>query len=146
MKILVDADACPVKEIIIEIAKKFNIDVNMYFDESHIINFEYSKNIVVASGKDSADFKIVNDSNDGDIVVTNDYGLASMALAKKTFCIDFYGKIIDENNIDILMMKRYLNQKQLKKHKRIKGPAKRTYENDEKFKEIFLNLIKKRTI
>ena len=82
MKILVDADACPVKEIIVRQAKKRGIPVVMLLDTSHILNDGYSKVITVDKGRDSVDIRLANLLEAGDIVVTQDFGVAALALGK----------------------------------------------------------------
>lgn len=141
MKILVDADACPVKDIIIRIAKEKNLKVLMFIDESHVLKSDYAEIIQVAKGPDVADFRLVNQAEDGDIVVSSDYGLASMALAKKAKVITFNGKILNEYNIDALMMQRHMVKKNVRAGKRVRGPKKRTQENDLHFEKNFINII-----
>jgi|Wag4MinimDraft_11_1082651.scaffolds.fasta_scaffold13784_1 uncharacterized protein YaiI (UPF0178 family) len=141
MKILVDADACPVKDIIINLSKEKNLRVLMFIDESHVLKSDYAEVIQVAKGPDVADFRLVNQVEDGDIVVSSDYGLASMALAKKAKVITFNGKILNEYNIDALMMQRHMVKKNVRAGKRVKGPKKRTSENDSNFEKNFRSLI-----
>jgi uncharacterized protein YaiI (UPF0178 family) len=141
MKILVDADACPVKDIIIKIAKENNLKVLMFIDESHVLKSDYAEVIQVAKGPDVADFRLVNQVEDGDVVVSSDYGLASMALAKNARVITFNGKILNEYNIDALMMQRHMVKKNLRAGKRVRGPKKRTSENDFHFEKNFKSLI-----
>ena len=86
MKILIDADGCPVTKIAIKIAQKFNIKVIIFCDTSHQFNFDDVKVITVDKGSDSADFALVNAASEKDIVITQDYGLAAMALSKKRDC------------------------------------------------------------
>ena len=62
MKILVDADACPVKEIIEKVAKQKNIEVVMYIDSSHILSSDYSKIVTISKGRDAVDLALINDS------------------------------------------------------------------------------------
>ena len=90
MKILVDADACPVKSIIVNIAKKENIPVIMFFDTSHCYNDGYSLVKTVDKGPDSVDFAIINCIDKGDICITQDYGLAVMAMSKLSLIHIFF--------------------------------------------------------
>ena len=142
MKILVDADACPVKDIIIKIAKEHNLKVIMFIDESHVLKSDYAEVIQVAKGPDVADFRLVNQVETGDIVVSSDYGLASMALAKNGKVITFNGKVLNEFNIDALMMQRHMVKKNVRAGKKVRGPKKRTLENDQNFEKNFTTLIK----
>jgi len=79
MNILVDADACPVKEIIVRLAKKQKVPVIMLTDTSHLLDDGYSKVITVDKGRDSADIRLVNLAGSGDIVVAQDFGVADGA-------------------------------------------------------------------
>ena len=139
MRILVDADACPVKKIIAELAKKNDIKVIMFFDNAHVYEDGYSKVYIIDKGADSVDYFLINRALPNDIVVTGDYGLASMALAKKTFPISPRGLIYNEDNIMGLLSQRAMSQK-LRKHKNLKGPKKRVSNDDEKFRKS-LNII-----
>ena len=141
MRILVDADACPVKEIILEIAKEKHIDLYMYFDSSHIYSDDYSKVIIVDKSKDSVDLKIINDLKENDIVVTQDYGLASIVISKDAKAINNNGLIFKEDNIDKLLFERFLGLKSRKANIKTKNMKKRNSKMDENFKENFLKLI-----
>ncbi len=142
MKILVDADACPVKEIIIKIAKEFKLEVYMFIDTSHILEDDYAKVTTVDKANDSADFALANKTNEGDIAITNDYGLASMLLAKKSIVINFNGIAYTSENIDRLLFERHISKKV-----RLSGGGralphakKRTKEDDLKFETRFKHL------
>lgn len=139
--IYVDADSCPTKELILKIAKKHNIDVHMFFDTSHIYEDGYSKVTIVDKGFDSVDYAIVNLLNPGDILVTNDYGLAAMALAKKAYVIDNNGLIYTKDNITELLSKRAQSQKE-RKYKNVRGPKKRKEKDDLAFEDSLSSLIK----
>ena len=143
MKILVDADACPVKDIIKKTAAKYKIPVIAVCDNSHEINIAGWEVITVDKQADSADFKIIGLLSYGDIVITGDYGLASMALAKRAYVLSFTGKEYNADNIDILLMQRHINKKTMKSGGRVKGPKKRTAENDSDFEKAFELLINK---
>lgn len=141
MRVLVDADACPVKNIILEETKKYNIDVYMYFDNSHIYNDEYSKVIIVDKSKDSVDLKIINDLDNNDIVVTQDYGLASIVISKNAKAINNNGLIFTQDNIDKLLFERFLSAKNRKAKIKTKNMKKRNKKMDDNFRKNFLKLI-----
>ena len=143
MKILVDADACPVKSIIVNLAKKYNIEVVMFSDTSHIIEDGYSKIVVVDKSNDSADIRLINNLEKSDIVVTQDYGVASMALGKGASAINQNGLIYSNENIDMLMFERFLSSKSRRAGMRTKGPKKRIEKDNEKFTIQFEKLINK---
>lgn len=92
MKIFVDADACPVVDIVEDIATKYNIPVTLLCDTNHVLTSDYSEVIVVGAGADAVDYKLISICHRGDIVVTQDYGVAAMALGKGSFAIHQSGK------------------------------------------------------
>ena len=137
--ILVDADSMPVKDIIIELAQKYNTRVRMYFDSSHIYQSDYAEVRIVEKGKDSVDFYILNDIADNDIIITQDYGLACIALTKRVTVITQNGLIINEFNINSLLEGRYIRAKS---RERIKGPRKRTSQNNSAFYNTLETILK----
>ena len=141
MKILVDADACPVKEIILEIAKKFDIPVTMVTDTSHIMNNMPCETITVDKGHDSADLAIANRTSKGDIAVTQDYGLACLLMAKGAHIVNQNGFIYTDDNIDELLMRRHVSAKQRRSGKRCGKIKARTAEDDERFRNCLEKLI-----
>lgn len=142
MKILVDADACPVKNIIVRIAKQNNIPVIMLIDTSHVIDDGYSEVIVVDKGSDAVDFSLVNKVSGGDIVITQDYGVAAMALSRGAKVINQNGLVYSDQNIEKLLFERHISQKVRRSGGRTAGPRKRNKEDDMKFEEAFKVLIK----
>lgn len=142
VKILVDADACPVKQIIVRLAKEQNIPVIMFIDTSHVLNDGYSEVIVLDKARDSVDIALANKTSKGDIVVTQDYGVAAMVLPKGAKAINQNGLIYTDHNIDKLLFERHLGQKVRKSGGRTSGPRKRTKEDDENFEMAFRNILK----
>lgn len=145
MKIFVDADACPVVDIVEDIATKYNIPVTLLCDTNHVLTYDYSEVIVVGAGADAVDYKLISICHRGDIVVTQDYGVAAMALGKGAFAIHQSGKWYTNENIDQMLMERHLNKKARRASSRnhIKGPRKRTEEDDQRFAESFEKLLRK---
>lgn len=137
--IWVDADACPVVGIVERIAKKYDIPVTLLCDTNHVLESVYSEVIVVGAGADAVDYKLISLCHKGDIVVSQDYGVAAMALGKGAYAIHQSGKWYTNDNIDRMLMERHLNKKARrtsgKNH--IKNPRKRTSEDDEHFRESF---------
>lgn len=111
MKIFVDADACPVVDIVEDIATKYNIPVTLLCDTNHVLTSDYSEVIVVGAGADAVDYKLISICHRGDIVVTQDYGVAAMALGKGAYAIHQSGKWYTDENIDQMLMERHLNKK-----------------------------------
>lgn len=144
MRVFIDADACPVVSIVENISKKYNIPVTLLCDTNHVLTSEYSEVIVVGAGADAVDYKLISICHKGDIVVSQDYGVAAMALGKGAFAIHQSGKWYTNDNIDQMLMERHLNKKARRNsHKNyIKGPKKRTEEDDERFTQSFEKMIK----
>lgn len=142
MRIFIDADGCPVVDLTVKIAVENDIECTIICDTSHEFNKIGAKTLVVEKGSDSADFKIVNCVSCGDIVVTQDYGLAAMCLSRKAVPISQDGMIYNENNIDRLLFTRYISKKIRNSGGRLKGPSKRTSDKDEAFESALIQIIK----
>ncbi|WP_290459622.1 YaiI/YqxD family protein [Romboutsia ilealis] len=143
MKILIDADGCPVVDIAINLGKKYNIKTVIMCDTSHIINKVGVKTVTLSKGSDSVDFALVNKVSKDDIIITQDYGLAAMVLSKGGYPINQNGLIYSDKNIDQLLFTRHLSKKIRNSGQRTKGPKKRTKDDDIKFKEGLIYLIEK---
>ena len=143
MQIFVDADACPVVRIVEEIAEKYHIRTTLLCDTNHVLNSDYSEVIVVGAGADAVDYKLISLCHKGDIVVSQDYGVAAMALGKGAYAIHQSGKWYTDANIDQMLMERHMAKKarNAKKKHHLKGPAKRTAEDDLHFEESLRRLI-----
>ena len=143
MRILVDADACPVIGIVERIAKAHGIPVTLLCDTNHVLKSDYSDVKVISTGADAVDFALINLCERADVVVTQDYGVAAMALGKGAYAIHQSGKWYTNENIDQMLMERHLNKKARrasgKNH--LKGPRKRTAEDDEHFRASFEKMI-----
>lgn len=142
MRILIDADGCPVVDLTVRLAKKYGIECTILCDTSHEFNRDGAKTVVVEKGADSVDFKIVNLVGKGDIVVTQDYGLAAMCLAREAIPVSQNGLVYTDKNIDQLLFTRYVSKKIRNAGGRIKGPSKRTPEQDKAFESALERLIK----
>jgi len=141
MRILVDADACPVKQIIVRLAKEKNVPVTMLIDTSHELNDGYSTVITVDKQADSVDFALMGLLGREDIVVTQDYGLAAMVIGKGAKAVNQNGLIFSDANMDKLLMERHIGGKIRRGGGRTKGPAKRTKEDDARFAAAFERLL-----
>ena len=141
MQILVDADACPVKQIIVRLAKQHNIPVTMLIDTSHELSDGYSKIITVDKQADSVDYALMGLLTRDDIVVTQDFGLAAMVIGKGARALNQNGLIFTDENMDKLLMERHIGQKIRRGGGRTKGPAKRTKEDDIRFETAFEQLL-----
>lgn len=141
MKILVDADACPVKEIIRKTAKKYGIPITMLSDTSHVLEDGYSTIITVDKGRDSADFRLVNLIEPGDLVVTQDFGVAAMSLSRGASALNQNGMAYSDGNMDRLLFERALGQKVRRAGGRMGKNKKRTADDDASFERELVRLI-----
>ena len=132
-KVLIDADGCPVVDQTIAAARRFGLDVILLCDTSHEMYREGAETVTVSKGPDAVDFVLVNRVKKGDIVVTQDYGLAAMVLAKQGYPIDQNGRMYSAENIDQLLHGRHIAKKIRQGGGRMKGPKKRKPEDNEKF-------------
>jgi len=142
-QVLIDADACPVAALAERLAQRHGLPCTLLCDEHHLLFSDYSRVQVVASGADAVDFALVNLCRAGDVVVTQDYGVAAMALGKGAWAIHQSGRLYTHENIDQLLMERHLARKARTdrgKHHR-KGPARRTREDDLRFEQAFDQLL-----
>ena len=143
MKILIDGDGCPVIDLVIKIAKEFNIDVIIMCDTSHTFNKEGAKTMVFSKGADSVDFALINFVQKEDIVITQDYGLAAMAINKASYVINQNGLVYTNDNIDMLLYNRHMSKKIRNNGGRVKGPKKRSKEDNINFEKTLTEVCTK---
>lgn len=141
MKIIIDGDACPGISIIERVAKDSDISVIIYCDINHFLQSEYSEVKIVDSGFQSVDMYVMNATKEGDIVVSQDYGVAAICLSKKAKVINPKGYIYNEKNIDRLLEERHISQKIRKGGGRTSNPKKRTEEDDLRLERNLIKLI-----
>ena len=140
--IYIDADACPVTNIAEEIARRHGIPVTILCDTNHVMYSDYSTVKLIGAGADAVDLALINLCKAGDIVITQDYGVAALALGKGALAVHQSGKCFTDDNIGGLLMDRHLAKKARRSGKHhLKGPAKRTEEDDRRFAESFERLI-----
>ncbi len=146
MKIFVDADACPVKEAIMDITARMRLEVVFvvstasYFDRGWRV-----EKILVDSFPQAVDIAIINRVETGDVVVTQDYGLASLILGKGGQAISPRGYVFHDKNIDRLLQQRHVRQEARKAGARMKGPKKRSKEDETRFCKNFAHLLESLT-
>ena len=141
MTIFIDADGCPVVDIIVKLSTKANKDCIIICNTSHVFNKPPAKTITVSKGDDSVDFVLVNMVKAGDVVITQDYGLAAMCLSRGAIPISQNGLTYTNKNIDALLMQRHTAKKIRMAGGRLKGPAKRTPEQDRAFEVALRGLL-----
>jgi len=144
MKILIDADGCPVVDVAVRISQEHHIECLILCDTSHILEKDGATTLTFSKGADSVDFALVNRVSPGDIVVTQDYGLAAMCLSKNAVVINQDGNEYTSENIDTLLLARHTAKKIRNSGGRLKGPKKRSAVQDEAFKTILAYLLEHR--
>ena len=144
MMVYVDADACPVVRETIETAKRHGVPVVLLCDTNHVLDSDYATVAVIGAGADAVDFALVNRVKKGDIAVTQDYGVAAMALSRGAHPIHQSGMWYTTENIDRLLAERHMHKKARMAHAKhhLKGPKKRTAEDDERYAESLERLIR----
>lgn len=141
MKILIDGDGCPVIDLALEIARRYAIEVIIFCDTSHHIEKVGAVTKMVTKGSDAVDFMLVNEAQAEDVVVTQDYGLAAMVLAKKAQAINQNGLIFSDDNLSSLLFSRHVAKEVRRQGGRTKGPKKRDAKQNEAFKASFTKLL-----
>lgn len=141
MRILVDADGCPVTDIAEDVARLHKTACIIICDSAHVFKSDYSKIITTDIGTDSTDFTLANMTENGDIVVTQDYGLAAMCLAKGARAINQNGIIYSDRNMDALLFTRHVSKKARRAGFRTKGQKKRTAEQNEIFRKALISML-----
>lgn len=146
MKLYIDADACPVTDIAIELCRRYGVACVLLCDTSHVMEKEGAQTVIVDKGADSADFALVNRIEAGDIAVTQDYGLAAMCLAKKAVPISQNGFVYNDDNIGALLEARHAAKKYRNAGGRLKGPHKRTKSQDAAFEALLHTLLAEKRV
>lgn len=141
MKVLIDADACPVVDIAIKLCKKHGISCLLLCDTAHTMHRDGAETLVFDKGSDSVDFALVNRAAPGDIVITQDYGLASMCLGRNVRILHQDGWEYTLDNISGLMEQRHASKKYRMAGGRTKGPSKRTKAQDNAFEKALQQML-----
>ncbi len=142
MNLLIDADACPVTDIALRIANAYHVPAVLFCDSAHDFSRRDAQVVTVLRGADSVDFALVNRASPGDIVITQDYGLAAMCLSKGAYVLRQDGLVYTEENILPLLNQRHETKKRLRAGARVKGPKKRDSAQDEAFAKALDVLLK----
>jgi len=142
MKILVDADSCPKKAmmILIELADVYNVPLLAIASFNHQI--EGVEKVTVGDESQAADIALINKTSKGDLVITQDWGLASLVLSKGGNCVSPNGYIYSKEKIDFMLEERHIKAKIRKSGSRTKGPGSRNKEDDERFRKSVELLLK----
>ena len=142
MELFIDADGCPVTDLAVRLAGQYHIPCTIFCDTAHRIERDGAATITVSKGADSVDFALVNRIHAGDVVVTQDYGLAAMCLSRKAIPIHQDGMVYTDDNIDGLLFFRAAAKKIRNAGGRLKGPSRRTKEQDKAFAAALEQLLR----
>lgn len=141
MKILIDADGCPVVDIAIRLGSQFAIPCLILCDTAHEFHRSGAETMVFDKGADSVDFSLVNRVSPGDIVITQDYGLASMCLSRNARILHQDGWEYTADNMDALLLVRHESRKYRASGGRMKGQKKRTQARNDAFENALRCLL-----
>lgn len=144
MRILIDGDGSPVKEDVIEIAGLYQVEVMIVTSVAHYTHKEYPAYVYfvyVDQGADSADYRIVGLIRKGDILITQDYGLASLVLPKRVRVFHQTGKEFSATTIDSLLEQRYQSGRLRKAGLRTRGPKPFTTQDHQNFRQALIQAL-----
>lgn len=142
--VYVDADSCPVKEDIVELASVYEYESLFIASYAHMRNTPDNYNWkYVDMSKEAVDLYIMNKAKKHDIVITQDIGLASTLLLKNIIVLSPRGSIYDESSINTALDLRYLSGKARREGIHSKGPKPYTEKDRQKFRKNFLRILSK---
>ena len=141
MKILVDADACPksVLRICLDVGRRHGLPVWTVASFNHTIESDH--HVIVGSDPQETDIKILNLTEAGDVVVSQDWGLAAVVLGKEAKCLSPTGREFRPDRIEFLLEEREIKARRRRAGGRTKGPKKRTDEDDRRFEASLEKVI-----
>ena len=145
MHVLIDADACPVVRIAVELCRSYQVSCVLLCDTAHRIEHDGATTLTFDKGSDSVDFALANRVASEDLVITQDYGLASMCLARGARVLHQDGWEYTAWNIDALLLQRHDARKVRASGGRTKGPKKRTADHDRAFSEALEAILQKQS-
>jgi len=145
VRLLLDADGCPVVDIAVRLAKKHGVECVIVCDDAHEFAREGASTVTVSKGPDSVDFALVNLAQSGDIVVTQDTGLAAMCLARNLRALNQDGQAYTDAAIDGLLMRRHAVKEQVRRGRYPKGAPKRKQSQDEAFEAALDRMLGEKT-
>ncbi len=141
MRILIDGDGCPVVDIAVAVSQRHGIECLILCDTAHEINRDGAQTLTFDKGADSVDFALANRARAGDLVVTQDYGLASMCLARGARVLHQDGWEYTQWNIDALLSERHAAKRLRMSGGRTKAIPKRTEAQNQAFRRALENCL-----
>ncbi len=144
MRLLIDGDACPAKREIFALAKRYQIEVILFTSLSHYSTYEDCTYIVVDNMPQAVDLAVMNRTKKGDLVITQDYGLAAIVLCKDAYVISPRGKIYQDEKMDMMLLQRHLAQKERKAGRRTKGPNQYSKSDKERLLKVLEGFFRRK--
>ncbi|WCK53456.1 YaiI/YqxD family protein [Aneurinibacillus sp. Ricciae_BoGa-3] len=143
IEIWVDADSCPVKQDILAVAEAHNTVVHFVASYAHSLSIHHpqARTYAVDSEFQSADMFIINHVKPDNLVITDDYGLASLALEKRCLAIGTRGKEYTNENISLLLMSRHVSAEIARAGGRRRGPGPLRKEEIARFRQVLQKLL-----
>ncbi|MGI6442536.1 MAG: YaiI/YqxD family protein [Synergistaceae bacterium] len=141
MKIIIDADSCPKNSLLYTIQSGKREGIHVVTVASYNHNIESDRHITVGDSSQEADIKVMNLTEAGDLVITQDWGLAAMILSKNAYALNPIGIEYLQEKIDFMLEERAIKAKYRKSGGRTKGPKKRDSDDDLRFKNRLDEII-----
>lgn len=140
MRVLIDGDGCPVVDITVSVARELKLECLILCDTSHVFEKPGARTLTFSKGADSVDFALVNLLQPHDVVITQDYGLAAMCLARSARVLSQDGLEYKSANIDSMLLARHTAKKIRSSGGHLKGQPRRKPQQDKDF-ELALRRI-----
>lgn len=143
MRILIDADGCPVVGLAAAVAREYALECLIVCDTAHSLEEPGALTLTVPKGGGQRGLRSGEPAAAGDVVVTQDYGLAAMCLARRARALSQNGMEYTGDNIDALLLQRHTAGKLRKGGGRLKGPPKRTADQDRAFEQALRRMVER---
>lgn len=143
IQLIVDADACPrgAMDVMRRLQREYGYQLVTVASFNH--NIEGTNHVIVGDGSDEADLAVANRTRRGDIVVTQDWGLAALVLGKGAACLSPGGHVYTPDRIEFQLDERHVKAKHRRGGGRTKGPRARTDADDERFERALRRLLER---
>lgn len=142
--LLVDADACPRSclDMAYRLAREYRWQLVTVASFHHDLGARGdAEHLTVGDEPEATDVALANRTRAGDVVVTQDYGLAALVLAKQAAALGPGGRVYTPENIHLLLAERHLQARWRRGGGRTRGLAGRTADDDRRFEGALRRLL-----